>query len=245
MIGVGDEVAVFVACLPLITLLIYCSILIRRKYFGSNNPSIAAMQPPSPRQQEFPRESFNYADYTCPICITQIDLPVETNCGHKFCGCCILENWRVWRREHIGPLKCPLCRTSVRMILPLFSNNNGSPAGADPHLRQREVINRVNRYNSKHAHGRNLIQMMRDAPVLLRHLLVELREMGGLSQLFVAKLVVCILITGIYLVCPIDMLPEAFLGFLGLVDDLLVVMLFFVYVSRMYYGIVQDRAVAD
>jgi len=87
--------------------------------------------------------------------------------------------------------------------------------------------------------------MILDVPVLIRHLLADLREMGGLSQLFVAKLVVCILITGIYLVCPIDMLPEAFLGFLGLVDDLLVVLLFFVYVSRMYYGIVQARAAAD
>jgi RING finger protein 170 len=90
-----------------------------------------------------------------------------------------------------------------------------------------------------------ILQMILDVPVLIRHLLADLREMGGLSQLFMAKLVVCIVITGIYLVCPIDMLPEAFLGFLGLIDDLLVLMLFFFYVSRMYYGIVQARANTD
>lgn len=35
--------------------------------------------PPEPRHQF-------YTDMSCPVCLQQASLPVETNCGHLFCG---------------------------------------------------------------------------------------------------------------------------------------------------------------
>lgn len=31
-----------------------------------------------------------YTDMSCPVCLQQAVLPVETNCGHLFCGRCIV-----------------------------------------------------------------------------------------------------------------------------------------------------------
>lgn len=103
MIGIGDEVIFTVAFLPLIFIPVYLLMYTMRNFFTRlrgtqivtkiifteisicfSEPSLQPLA--GEGLQDLPRESFNHADYTCPICINQIDLPVETNCGHKFCG---------------------------------------------------------------------------------------------------------------------------------------------------------------
>ena len=32
------------------------------------------------------RRNRDNADITCPICLSDSNLPIETNCGHIFCG---------------------------------------------------------------------------------------------------------------------------------------------------------------
>lgn len=34
-----------------------------------------------------------YTDMSCPVCLQQAVLPVETNCGHLFCGKTQIGNW--------------------------------------------------------------------------------------------------------------------------------------------------------
>uniref|UniRef100_A0A8K9UHR8 E3 ubiquitin-protein ligase RNF170 n=1 Tax=Oncorhynchus mykiss TaxID=8022 RepID=A0A8K9UHR8_ONCMY len=59
-----------------------------------------------------PRRQF-YTDMSCPVCLQQAVLPVETNCGHLFCGSCIIAYWRygTW----FGAINCPICRQMVRL----------------------------------------------------------------------------------------------------------------------------------
>ncbi|XP_064863733.1 E3 ubiquitin-protein ligase RNF170-like isoform X2 [Oncorhynchus nerka] len=64
-----------------------------------------------------PRRQF-YTDMSCPVCLQQAVLPVETNCGHLFCGSCIIAYWRygTW----FGAINCPICRQMVTLLFPLF-----------------------------------------------------------------------------------------------------------------------------
>ena len=52
---------------------------------------------------------------TCPICLDNCTLEVLTNCGHSFCGNCIINYW-----EHAGSLRgtlpCPCCRQHLTML---------------------------------------------------------------------------------------------------------------------------------
>ena len=45
----------------------------------------------------------------CCICLGETQMAVETNCGHIYCGQCILEVWR--RSASFSPTPCPYCRT--------------------------------------------------------------------------------------------------------------------------------------
>ena len=52
---------------------------------------------------------------SCPICLSLMSFPVDTNCGHTFCVRCILSYWQhdQWPR----PARCPVCRSRVSSII--------------------------------------------------------------------------------------------------------------------------------
>ena len=52
----------------------------------------------------------------CPICLQASPKdPVETNCGHKYCGNCIIRYWQTTHR-HPLPCHCPYCRREVYIM---------------------------------------------------------------------------------------------------------------------------------
>ena len=58
-------------------------------------------------------------DNQCPICLSsEARLPVETNCGHLFCGACIVKYWK--HGDFVTAMPCPFCRQPVSVLLPCF-----------------------------------------------------------------------------------------------------------------------------
>ena len=51
----------------------------------------------------------------CPICYEPINMGLMTQCGHSFCGDCILKVWK--NSDGSATISCPLCRQKVRMIM--------------------------------------------------------------------------------------------------------------------------------
>ncbi|NXE28725.1 RN170 ligase, partial [Ardeotis kori] len=62
-----------------------------------------------------------YTDMSCPVCLQQATFPIETNCGHLFCGSCIIAYWRYG--SWLGAIRCPICRQTVTLFLPLFGED--------------------------------------------------------------------------------------------------------------------------
>lgn len=55
------------------------------------------------------------------------------------------------------------------------------------------------------------------------------------------RIVLCFVAAIMYLISPLDMIPEAFFGALGLLDDLFVVLLLAVYVTMIYRRFLATR----
>lgn len=52
--------------------------------------------------------------------------------------------------------------------------------------------------------------------------------------MFRLRIVLCFIAAVMYLISPLDMIPEAIFGILGLLDDLFVVLLLAIYVTVIY-----------
>ena len=101
----------------------------------------------------------------------------------------------------------------------------------------------------RHVHTRSflfqLIDQLRDLPILLRHLVGEFFSLHGLVLMFRVRLIICCVMAFIYIASPLDIIPESVFGILGLLDDIFVIVLLAVYASVLYRRYVADQAMDD
>ncbi|KAJ6297271.1 hypothetical protein OIU78_022912 [Salix suchowensis] len=106
-----------------------------------------------------------------------------------------------------------------------------------------EVIGKIERYN--HLFGGNssgLIQRMQDLPFLLRRLLQEIMDpQRSLPLVIRARVYISVILSAIYIISPVDIIPEGLLGIVGLLDDLLVVLICFLHVAAIYRALLYYR----
>lgn len=79
-----------------------------------------------------------------------------------------------------------------------------------------------------------MMDYIRDIPVLLPHLASQFFSMNGLILMFRLRVVMCLAVAAIYILSPLDILPEAVFGLIGVLDDLFVVFLFAIYIALAY-----------
>ncbi|XP_066844442.1 E3 ubiquitin-protein ligase RNF170 isoform X2 [Anser cygnoides] len=172
-----------------------------------------------------------YTDMSCPVCLQQATFPIETNCGHLFCGSCIIAYWRYG--SWLGAIRCPICRQTVTLFLPLFGEDQQDAA---------QVLQDVNDYNRRFSgQPRSIMERIMDLPTLLRHAFREMFSVGGLFWMFRIRIFLCLLGALLYLASPLDFLPEALFGILGFLDDFFVIFLLLIYISIMYREVVTQR----
>lgn len=73
-----------------------------------------------------------------------------------------------------------------------------------------------------------------DLPLLLQWLVDEIVNGRGLWFICNARLVLFFLVMISYTISPIDAVPEAAFGVLGLLDDLLLVLVFIIYATSIF-----------
>ncbi|XP_034924780.1 uncharacterized protein [Populus alba] len=172
----------------------------------------------------------------CSICHGHFNIACQANCSHWFCGDCIMLVWH--HGSVLQPCKCPLCRRQITLLVP-----------GEASLRERsdpdvvEVLGKIERYN--HLFGGNtsgLIQRMQDLPFLLRRLLREIMDpQRSLPLVIRARVYIAMVLSAIYIISPIDIIPEGILGIVGLLDDLLVVLICFLHVAAIYRAVLYYR----
>ena len=60
--------------------------------------------------------------------------------------------------------------------------------------------------------------------------------------MFRLRIVLCFCIALLYCISPLDIIPEAAFGFLGLIDDFFILLLFAIYLSVMYRRYIAAQA---
>lgn len=176
----------------------------------------------------------------CPICIDPAKFAVETNCGHMYCGNCFILNWQT--NFSISPISCPFCRQEVTLLLPCFSE--GETNATDPtEVQEKErLIGEIQRYNRMYSeHPRSYYGQLQDLPTILRHIWAELFTWRGIELMSKFRVIVCVITGFLYAITPIDLIPEAFLGLLGLIDDVIVIAFLLIQVSVVYRTVVVNR----
>ncbi|XP_015791981.1 E3 ubiquitin-protein ligase RNF170 [Tetranychus urticae] len=177
-------------------------------------------------------------DSACPVCLNEPVHPVETNCGHLFCGKCLTVYWRHGR--WLGPVLCPVCRQQVSLILRCFPESNNLTAEESNEVQN--LLRDIHEYNRRFSgEPRPWIDYLYDLPTLLRHSVSEFFTVGGLMWMFRIRIFLCFIGAIMYLISPLDILPEAVFGLFGFLDDVFVVLLFAIYVTIIYRRFLANR----
>ena len=174
----------------------------------------------------------------------QATLALETNCGHIYCGNCILEVWR--RSNALQATSCPYCRQRITIILPYFSQEERDTADIAEVGSRNDLLTEMHTYNRRYSgEPRSLPEMIRDLPVLLRHLVHYLISGEGFHLAFQLRVVFLAAMWLLYLLSPLDLIPEAVFGIVGchysvrllillqvgLLDDLVIFILISMYLT--------------
>ncbi|KAK7322368.1 hypothetical protein VNO77_25747 [Canavalia gladiata] len=173
----------------------------------------------------------------CSVCHSNFHIPCQANCSHWFCGNCIM---LVWQHGSGGvqACKCPLCRRPITLLVP-----------TEESLRQRHDPQVANILSTVHAYNRffggrptTIVQRIQDLPFLLRRLLREFSDPHRSLPLVIrTRLYITMILSAVYIFSPIDIIPEGILGIVGLLDDLLIVVIFFLHIAALYRSVLYHR----
>ncbi|CAN1278420.1 E3 ubiquitin-protein ligase RNF170 [Linum perenne] len=138
-------------------------------------------------------------DDCCPICFSEFVVACKANCGHWYCGSCILQFWNYSAASR--PCKCPMCSSSITNLTP-----EASLLDLQGH-EVTEVLKNVQRYNRLYIGGaRGLVQKLRESPLLIKRVVMRIMDPDGPDYIHEARLLAMIM-TLIYVLCPFDFLP--------------------------------------
>lgn len=191
---------------------------------------------------QIPSRTYNLE--RCPICLHEHQLAVETNCGHLYCGNCL--RTYIYIRGIMSRIACPMCRQQISVLFACFTERElqrtpASDVGPDVQVLYQMIADYNRRFSGE---PRSFMEMIRDCPTLMRHLWNEFFSVGGLMLMFRIRIVLCFLAAVMYLVSPLDIIPEAVFGVLGLLDDVFVLFLLAIYISIIYRRLVVSRSMA-
>ncbi|KAF8109928.1 hypothetical protein N665_0089s0047 [Sinapis alba] len=173
----------------------------------------------------------------CSICHGNFSAPCQANCSHWFCGNCIMLVWR--HGSTLRPCKCPLCRRPITLLVP----SEDTSRARDDDTTASEVLRDVQTYNRVFGgQSTALFQRIQDLPFLLRRLLREIMDPQRTLPLVIkARVYIALILSAIYIISPIDIIPEAFFGIIGLLDDLIIALICFLHVAALYRSVLYYR----
>ncbi|KAL7052983.1 hypothetical protein AAHC03_016707 [Spirometra sp. Aus1] len=219
-----------VSCL----LVLHVARLFYQRFTRSLRQHISSIHPDSQRSVDEvrsrllrPRNS-DGQEVACPICLDNAAYMVETNCGHCFCGTCFCAYW-----QQSSPLvqpNCPVCRGQLRFLIKRFAEEEVAANS----MERQEVESKVTLFNRRFSGAPvSFLDQLRDMPILLRYALPSLLDGRGISYLLRLRLFILTFFVFFYVISPLDLFPEAMVGAFGMLDDILIFLLFVLYVAAL------------
>mmetsp|Transcript_11865 Transcript_11865/g.13410 ORF Transcript_11865/g.13410 Transcript_11865/m.13410 type:complete len:107 (+) Transcript_11865:284-604(+) len=99
-----------------------------------------------------------------------------------------------------------MCRNPISVIFMEFDKDQNP-----------DLSKKIRRYNKKYVDKRSLVTILKEMPFLLKK---WLRYISNFRNLINNKTeIIYFVFSLLYLISPIDLLPEAILGVIGLLDD--------------------------
>lgn len=236
--GIGDEVLSCLVFILLITFTIWYLFSFHNTYAGNSStmdmPNFGRIRNPSEAHQD------------CPICLSNLKFAIETNCGHTFCGSCLLAYHDILSTG-LSALNCPFCRQRITVLLPYFSNEERglSENMSIPQLEERQIlIPKIRDYNRRFSgESRSWMEHIRDLPVLARHVWrLFWSEDEGIPLIFRLRILLMALGAVCYALMPLDILPEMVFGIVGLLDDIFIILVFLMYAVQLFRQLIAQNA---
>ncbi|KAG8235138.1 hypothetical protein J437_LFUL012335 [Ladona fulva] len=135
----------------------------------------------------------------------------------------------------ISTMTCPLCRQPITLLFNSYTEEerNAQPESdlGKQRIEMNVLMNRFNRIAS--GTPKTLLQNIYDWPVLIRRLFNELFSQRPML-LFRIRIILLVVCGAVYVFSPVDALPEAAYGILGLIDDALVILFCIWYMVNVY-----------
>uniref|UniRef100_A0A8C7A2R3 RING-type domain-containing protein n=1 Tax=Nothoprocta perdicaria TaxID=30464 RepID=A0A8C7A2R3_NOTPE len=173
----------------------------------------------------------NHSDFSCPICLQTATCPVETNCGHLFCGPCLITYWK--HSPCLGAITCPLCRQKVRVLSLVVI-----------YKPTKQIVHDIRNYNKRFSGQPRPVSFadyLYDMPLLLTVVLRGIFTWDGLVWIFFLRVAVCALGAIICLPSPFNTMPGLLCRILGAADDMVVVFLLLICMINIGQQILSDR----
>ncbi|KAG4164793.1 hypothetical protein ERO13_A13G038000v2 [Gossypium hirsutum] len=151
-------------------------------------------------------------DDCCPICFGSFTVPCRSNCGHWYCGSCILQFWNYSSASM--PCKCPMCACKIVNLMPEASLQQQQ----DQEVTQ--VLKSVQRYNLLFVGGAlgYIQQKLRQLPFFMKKIFQGLMDPDANDTYIAEMRLFAMLLSIIYRATPFDFLPTGGVG-IGRVFD--------------------------
>ncbi|KAK8527847.1 hypothetical protein V6N13_085656 [Hibiscus sabdariffa] len=109
-------------------------------------------------------------DDCCPICFGSFTVPCRSDCGHWYCGSCILQFWNYSSASQ--PCKCPMCACNIVNLMPEATLQQQQQS-----QEVSEVLKSIQRYNLLFLGGaRGFIQKVRELPFFIKRMFQGLMD---------------------------------------------------------------------
>nr|KJB79273.1 hypothetical protein B456_013G041100 [Gossypium raimondii] len=142
-------------------------------------------------------------DDCCPICFGSFTVPCRSNCGHWYCGSCILQFWN-YSSASI-PCKCPMCACKIVNLMPEASLQQQQ----DQEVTQ--VLKSVQRYNLLFVGGAlGYIQKLRQLPFFMKKIFQGLMDPDANDTYIAEMRLFAMVLSIIYRATPFDFLPTGY-----------------------------------
>lgn len=106
-----------------------------------------------------------------------------------------------------------------------------------------EILSKVESYNRLFGERESSFsQRMQDVPLLVRRLSRHIMDPERTLPFFIrARVYLAAAASALYVISPFDFIPEAIAGIFGLLDDIIIVLICFMYVASLYRSFLLAR----